>query len=172
MKRFIVSTLLLHISMVYIFIERGIYDPIPDDDLTIDDQDLEEWPMCLSFDGDYPQIESIFKARFLDLAQKEKIELQKFPGGSSMQYQPNDVMRSHAILKRYFRETYKKTHRFHEPTWLEHIRSHLYSVLGGRMDNASKKCFMTFFLNGRQLFQLHFRFPLLPLDGEKVDCTL
>lgn len=54
-------------------------------------------PMLLTLDGEYPQIVAVFN-RVIEIAKSNNIEILKFPGGSSMQYQPNDLIRSHAII--------------------------------------------------------------------------
>jgi hypothetical protein len=109
--------------------------------------------MCLSFDGDFAQIEACF-TKFMELARKQHIELQKFPGGSSLQFQPNDVMRSFSILKSYFDSSYEQT-IFNIPEWITQVRFHLHDVLKD-MEKASKDAFMTFFEQWKTIVSLAF----------------
>ncbi len=59
-------------------------------------------PILLCFDGDYPQIEATFSV-LLPLITGTGIEALKLPGGCSMSFQPNDLMRSHSIIHSYTR---------------------------------------------------------------------
>ena len=54
--------------------------------------------MCLAYDGEFAQNEATFSAKTKEIVIENKIEMQKLPAGGSLQYQPNDKMRSHAII--------------------------------------------------------------------------
>lgn len=60
--------------------------------------DVHSTPMLLTFDGDFAQIKATFRS-IMSHVSACNIEMLKFGGGSSMMYQPNDLMRAHAIIK-------------------------------------------------------------------------
>jgi hypothetical protein len=100
-------------------------------------------PMLLTLDGDHPQIEAVFND-LLPLAISQNIEFLKFPGGGSLQFQPNDLMRSHAIIKQYVKsKQYIDKKNFEPPIWMPKLRAIL---APHRIDKASIDCFEGFFI--------------------------
>jgi hypothetical protein len=98
--------------------------------------------MLLTLDGDHPQIEAIFNA-VLSTARTESIELLKFPGGSSLQFQPNDLMKSHVIIHQYVKSVqYRELERFQDPYWMPCLEAIL---APHKIDKASVDCFTAFF---------------------------
>lgn len=62
-------------------------------------------PITFFFDGDHPQIEAMMQYIIKHkLAKFNKIDCFKFPGGCTMSFQPNDLMKSFSILKDYFNQ--------------------------------------------------------------------
>eukprot|EP01034_Spumella_vulgaris_P014363 gene14363-18334_t len=113
------------------------------DDLTYgiaDPSALE--PMLLTFDGDHPQLEAVFN-KLIGVADEQNIAYQKFPGGGSLMFQPNDLMRSFAILHQYVKSPeYKKQRRFEPPFWSSGVRALLSSI---GTSKASVDTYMVFF---------------------------
>jgi hypothetical protein len=97
--------------------------------------------MLLTFDGDHPQIEAVFN-KVLARADPNHIELLKFPGGSSLQFQPNDLMRSHAIIHQYVKSTHYANAVFRDPVWMPQFEVLL---AHHKIDKASVDCFVGFF---------------------------
>jgi hypothetical protein len=101
-------------------------------------------PTLLTLDGDFPQIETVFL--IMDWLNKHfKCEIFKFPGGGSLQWQPNDLMVSfsmiHAFCSSSLYSRNLETTTF-VPDWLPLIQSKL---SGFGIDKASRDCFSNFF---------------------------
>lgn len=132
-------------------------------------------PMCLSFDGDFPQIEASFVAG-LEVARELKIDLQKFPGGTSLMYQPNDVMRSHSMIHRYVQSERFSSfceHEMCDPKWLPDVEEMIQPI-----DKASRDSFLNFFRQLPEILDHAFQLKiiksgwrssgLMPLDHEAM----
>lgn len=104
----------------------------------------EDDKCCLSFDGDRPQIEATYR-QLLAHIEEEKLplELLKFPAGCSLLFQPNDQMRSHAIIHKLVPSYMKQiTEKSNAPYWLPQLETLL---VANHIAAASRKTFTKFF---------------------------
>jgi hypothetical protein len=108
-------------------------------------------PILLTLDGDYSQIEATFRCA-LDICAEHNIEVLKFPGGTSLMYQPNDLMRSHQILKSVVKSMMSKAakgralYKEFEDCEMDPIALRVERLLFGlHMPKASRDCFVNFF---------------------------
>jgi hypothetical protein len=84
----------------------------------------------------------------LALANDNGIELLKFPGGTSLMFQPNDLMRSHQILKAQISLLLSKSGKLRNELDLEPgiIARQVESILSSKkMPKASRDCFVNLF---------------------------
>lgn len=86
-------------------------------------------PALLCYDGEFAQVEATSTVLLLQLIKNKKIELLKLPAGSTMLYQPNDLMRTHCIIHRYVHSDVfvKNTSQFQEaePIWMGIVKNTL-----------------------------------------------
>lgn len=121
--------------------EFGILEDDGDDDLNNIGRNISESSSCLLFDGEHFQIESLFQndAKLTISYNKSRIELIKLPGGSSFQYQPNDVMRAHQIVHDSIKKL--KVAEFHKPPYLDEAIALMKRL---KIEKSSRDCFQTF----------------------------
>lgn len=104
--------------------------------------DAETESMLLISDGDFPQIEATF-SEVLPSITDQWIELNKLPGGGSLQFQPNDLMLAHKIIHQYVKtKAFKKKELFPEPSYLAKVEDVLKA---SKVDKPSRECFLNFF---------------------------
>jgi hypothetical protein len=92
--------------------------------------------------GDYDQIAATWRSG-LDLCNRFGIELFKIPGGGSLQWQPNDLMRAHNVIHSYCSSSkyHSKLSSFSKPYWLPRFEDKLKEY---GIDKASRDCFTNF----------------------------
>jgi len=78
--------------------------------------------MVLMLDGDHPQIEAIL-GTIIEKHNCSVVQFVKFPGGCSLTFQPNDVMKSHALLKGSIKhlDSKEQVQKASNPTFLKAI---------------------------------------------------
>jgi hypothetical protein len=99
-------------------------------------------PILFMYDGDFEQIEATWNLG-LATCNSLGIEIFKIPGGGSLQWQPNDLMRAHNIIHTYCNSSkyHAKVHEFQPPHWLKAFENSL-QLYG--IDKASRDCFVNF----------------------------
>lgn len=99
--------------------------------------------ILLTLDGDFPQVESVV-SRIVNVANDNNLEFQKFPGGGSLQFQPNDLMISHKLIHAHVNspQYLNKTIHINKPFYLDRIIELLQSH---NIEKASRDCFINFF---------------------------
>lgn len=99
-------------------------------------------PILFMYDGDFDQIEATW-SRGLEVCNRLGIEIFKIPGGGSLQWQPNDLMRAHNIIHSYCSSSryHAKIHEFEPPYWLDSFEK---SLTDYGIDKASRDCFVNF----------------------------
>eukprot|EP01039_Chlorochromonas_danica_P011413 gene11414-12757_t len=131
-------------SLLSMMVEENSNTPSNDRDDIDDDGDqktLED--MLLLYDGDYPQIEATF-TKVIPTIEHNSIELQKLPGGGSLQFQPNDLMRAHNIIHNYVNSSqYHTEDLFPDPPYLAYIEKLLGKTY--KVEKSSVKSYCNFF---------------------------
>ncbi len=105
----------------------------------------DEEKCALCYDGDRPQIEASYGPVIIHITSNNlPVELLKLPAGCSLIFQPNDQMRSHAIIHRMVKTvpTLDIT-KLSSPYWLPQLENLLNE---NRISSASKKTFIKFFM--------------------------
>ena len=97
--------------------------------------------ILLMFDGDFAQIEATFR-KFISVCNKNGIEIQKIPGGGSLQWQPNDLMRAHNIIHNFLNSSaYSRPEEYPSPHYMTRFQKLL---LDANIEKASRDCFENF----------------------------
>jgi hypothetical protein len=100
-------------------------------------------PMLLMLDGEHAQLRALTTTVLNDI-KDDFIEVNKLPGGGSLQYQPNDLMRSHCqIHKLTTSNAFKKEEAkgYHNPAHLNAVSDILKKH---KIEKASYNCFCNF----------------------------
>ena len=115
--------------------------PILPPSMTIMHNEFGE-PILFMYDGDNDQIQATW-SQGLAACNHYGIEVFKIPGGGSLQWQPNDLMRAHNIIHSYCGTSryHSRIHDFEPPCWLGTFERTL--LLYG-IDKASRDCFVNF----------------------------